>query len=555
MNIFESMRECIEKGTPKIDSSIFKNPDIFRRAFDQAPVGEAILDHALRLTRVNASLCRLTGYSQEELLCMGIADLIGTHAEIHTGPGPCLTTRARTPPTGAMAQRVVFFRKNGEEVPVRLWMHPLETEKKRSASYLLTAQMIDTQNPVRKPISESETDAEWVPENTMNMKRRWVHSNRMEALGRLAGGVAHDFNNLMTVVIGFTDLILINLAKDDPFRPDILEIQKAGKHAAALSSRLLEFGREQLFKIELMNLNELILNNCTMLRHLMGGRVTLVTNLDPRLWRIESDPGQTELVLMNLAVNAKDAMPQGGSVAIRTENVRSESAPYLMGKALKDGNYVCLSISDTGVGMEDKTLARIFDPFFTTKLPGKGTGLGLFTAQEIVKQLGGNIQVSSKPGKGTSFKVYFPKALGKTPAPPAAADSAETLKGEETILVVVGEERLRKLILKILKFFGYQGLEAKNGARAIEMSKEFTGRIDLLLTDVIMPEITGNRLEKEIKTHHPDIKILFMSGYSLEDVAPYGVIEGGKAFLSKPFTALSMMSKIRETLNRLIDEK
>ncbi|HEY0349531.1 MAG TPA: PAS domain S-box protein [Pyrinomonadaceae bacterium] len=373
-------------------------------------------------------------------------------------------------------------------------------------------------------------------------------AQKMESIGTLAGGIAHDFNNLMTAVTGYSDLALRG-SLDDSLRGKIEQIKKAGERAATLTRQLLAFSRKQMLQPEVLDLNAVVNGLITMLPRLIGEHIVVSLKLSSSLGRIKADPGQIEQVLLNLAVNSRDAMPQGGCLMIETRNVHFSAPITRVGSTIEPGHYVLLSISDNGSGMDAEIQAQIFEPFFTTKGVGKGTGLGLSTVYGIVKQSGGNVWVYSEPGKGTAFKIYLPRVdeveeaeIG-LPAPAAS-------RGNETILLVEDEEQVRNLSKEILEGYGYSVLAAPDGSAGLSLGKEFPGRIDLVLTDVIMPQMGGKELVDRLKSVRPESKILFMSGFTDDAIIHHGVSDDGVFFLQKPFSTECLAAKVREVLDQ-----
>jgi PAS domain S-box-containing protein len=374
-------------------------------------------------------------------------------------------------------------------------------------------------------------------------------SQKLEAVGQLAGGVAHDFNNLLTVINGYSDLLMRKLEKDNPTRLTIEEIRKAGERAASLTRQLLAFSRRQVLQPAPLELNVIVANVDKMLRRLIGEDIDLLMALEPELGRIKADPGQIEQVLLNLAVNARDAMPQGGKLTIETSNVYLDNQYAQTHPPIQPGQYVMLAVSDNGFGMSPETQARIFEPFFTTKEQGKGTGLGLSTVYGIVKQSGGNVWVYSEEGRGTTFKVYLPRVDEQGETTEAVELPAELARGRETILLAEDEEQVRRMAQTILEMYGYRVLEASNGEEATSIFKERGDEIHLVLTDAVMPQMSGPELAQRLMTLRPDIKVLYMSGYTDDAIVRHGLIEHEIAFLQKPFTAEALIRKVREALD------
>jgi two-component system cell cycle sensor histidine kinase/response regulator CckA len=376
-------------------------------------------------------------------------------------------------------------------------------------------------------------------------------AQKMEAIGTLAGGVAHDFNNILTTIIGNAELALMDAIKDESLREKIEEIKKAGEKAASLTRQLLAFSRKQIVQPEILDINELLTDIEKMLGRLIGEDVELLTIPEPELWQVEIDPGQIEQVIMNLAVNARDAMTKGGKLTIETANADLDGNFFRKHgiKEKKPGHYVMLAISDTGSGMDKETQEHIFEPFFTTKEVGKGTGLGLSTIYGIVKQNNGFIWVYSEPGKGTTFKVYLPIVKGDAEPEKKEQTPVVDLSGSETVLIVEDNDSLRNFAQKILHIYGYRSLNAENGEDALRVCKEHDGRIDLMITDVVMPKMDGREAAKRLQPLYPQMKVIYMSGYTDDAIVHHGVLEPGLNFLEKPFTLESLARKVREVLD------
>ncbi len=381
------------------------------------------------------------------------------------------------------------------------------------------------------------------------LQQQLIQSQKMEAIGKLAGGVAHDFNNLLTVINGYADLLLYKLSSDDPPYKAIRQIKLAGERAASLTEQLLAFSRRQLIQPKILNLNNVVSHTEKMLRRLIGEDIDLVTKLDPELGNIKADPSQIDQVIMNLAVNARDAMPQGGKLTIETANVNLDDVYVKAHEQVLPGEYVMLAISDSGKGMDEETRSRIFEPFFTTKGPGEGTGLGLSTVYGIIKQNRGYIWVYSEPGKGTTFKIYLPRVSEESREPKTITDAGETLRGHETILLVEDDENVRELSSRILKENGYLVLEADRGSSAINISNQYEDTIHLLLTDVIMPEMSGRELAEHLTHLRPEMKIIYVSGYTDNAIVHHGVLDKNTHFIQKPFAPKTLLEKIRNVLD------
>jgi signal transduction histidine kinase/ActR/RegA family two-component response regulator len=373
-------------------------------------------------------------------------------------------------------------------------------------------------------------------------------AQKMEAVGRLAGGVAHDFNNLLTVISGYSELALRKLSDEDPVRRNLLGIKSAGDRAADLTRQLLAFSRKQVLQPRVLKLNSVVADIDKMLKRLIGEDIDLRTVLEPALGQVMADPGQVEQILMNLVVNARDAMPQGGKLTIQTANIYLDEEYARTHSTAQAGWYIMLAVSDTGSGMDAATRDKIFEPFFTTKEVGKGTGLGLSTVYGIVEQSGGNIWVYSELGRGTTFKVYLPMIEQEVEANTQYTTPAAQATGTETVLLVEDEEMVRKMVREILQMRGYDVLEAQNGREALAIAVECERPIQLMVTDVVMPEMNGPELARRLAELLPDLKVLYMSGYTDEAIVHHGVLNEGVAFMEKPFTPDTLARRVREVL-------
>jgi signal transduction histidine kinase/DNA-binding response OmpR family regulator len=380
------------------------------------------------------------------------------------------------------------------------------------------------------------------------LEAQYHQAQKMEALGRLTGGVAHDFNNILTAILGNCELLLDQLESAHPLRSDIEQISSAAQRAATLTRQLLVFSRQQLLQSKIVNLNELVTNLKKMLRRLISEHIVLQTKLAEPLAAVKADPSQLEQVLVNLVVNARDAMPQGGQLTIETANVELDEQYTQQHMNVASGEYVMLSVSDSGVGMTPEVQARLFEPFFTTKPAGQGTGLGLATCYGIVKQHGGQIWPYSEVGRGTTMKVYLPRS-SEVEEPRTSVEPAARRGGDETVLLVEDEPEVRVLAARVLRQLGYTVLEAKDGGEALRMAGTNEGRIDLLLTDVVMPQLSGSELAAQLLGQEPELKIIYMSGYTEDRVVQDSWAEIGGAFLSKPFSATDLAQRVRATLD------
>lgn len=373
-------------------------------------------------------------------------------------------------------------------------------------------------------------------------------AQKMEAVGRLAGGVAHDFNNILSVVLTYSSLVLSELAASDPLRTDVEEILRAGERAVGLTRQLLSFSRQRVLAPQSLMLNEIVAGVERMLRRVIGEDVQFESRLSPDLYPVLGDLGQLEQVLMNLIINARDAMPQGGKITLETSNARIRGDYTREHYGVTEGDYALLAVSDTGIGMDRETQSKIFEPFFTTKEKGKGTGLGLSTVYGIVKQSGGHIWVYSEPGCGTTFRLYFPRLLGATQRPSVGPADPARFSGTETILLVEDDAPVRDAVFGILQRHGYKVLQAQNAGEAILICQEFPSAIHLMVTDVVMPMMSGTQLARRLAEIRPSMKVLCMSGFTDDVVLHHGLIDSKLAFIQKPVTPEGLLSKVRSVV-------
>jgi len=381
------------------------------------------------------------------------------------------------------------------------------------------------------------------------LEAQLLQAQKMESVGRLAGGVAHDFNNLLTVIVGYCQLLRDSHEESDRRRDQLAEIEKAGKRAASLTRQLLALGRQQVMRPRVLNLNSIVADIQKMLRRLIGEDIDFETSLNESLGSVEADPGQIEQVIMNLAVNARDAMPNGGSLLIETDNVElnedyAQHHPYTV-----PGSYIMIAVSDTGFGMDRDTQSHIFEPFYTTKEQGKGTGLGLSTVYGIVKQSGGYIEVYSELGQGTVFRIYLPRVDQAAEALVRVGTGPLPQQGSETILLVEDDQMVRTFALQVLTQRGYEVLAAASGREALSVSQEHAGQIELLLTDTVMPGMSGPQVAENLRRSRPGTKVIYMSGYTDEAVIRHGVLNERVHFIQKPFDPDHLGRKVRQVLN------
>ena len=475
-----------------------------------------------RFLDVNPALITMLGYrSAEEVLLLDPEKDVFAKPEEHRG-------------------LIEQFRRTGR-------LDGMEVKWKRSDGATITVRISGRAvSSADEPADVLEAIAEDVTERRV-LEDQFRQSQKMEAVGRLAGGVAHDFNNLLMVISGYAEVILANMDPADPLYEKGRAIQKAADRATALTRQLLAFSRKQLLELKVVDINLIVSDMERLLRPLIGENVELVTCLAPDAAHTRADAGQLEQVLMNLVVNAKDAMPGGGKLTIQTRNIVVEESQRREQNFVRPGGYVALSVNDTGMGMDKETQSRIFEPFFTTKEKGKGTGLGLSTVYGIVKQTGGYVMVESELGNGTTFHIYLPRVEEPTEKQPAPAPHV-ALGGSETVLLVEDEESVRQLVRDTLASKGYRVIEAENGEGGIAAAAKHEGSIHLVISDVVMPGMGGRELVRKLLLVRPETKVLYLSGYTEDAIVSEGTIESGTAFLQKPFTLQHLTRKVRELL-------
>ncbi|MBM4289654.1 MAG: PAS domain S-box protein, partial [Deltaproteobacteria bacterium] len=490
----------------------------FHVLVNRAPMGIYIVQDG-RFKMVNPGFAKITGYPEEELIGRHSLDLVAPEyrEEVRRNALRMLRGEAQTPYELPIVTKSGETRWALEKVAATVYQG-----RRAALGYCLDI-----------------TDKK-------NLEAQFLQAQKMEAVGRLAGGVAHDFNNMLSVILGYCDIMQMELHQDDPLSRYLAEIKQGAQRAATLTQQLLAFSRKQIIQPEVLDLNTKIAGLEKMLQRLIGEDIDLAVVLDPSLDAVKADPGQIDQIIMNLAVNARDAMPQGGRLTLETANVYLDE-PYLRTHAyVIPGPYVMLAVSDNGQGMDAATRARIFEPFFTTKEDGRGTGLGLATVYGIVKQNNGYIHFYSEIGQGSTFKIYLPSTREEVPASRPEIPGVEGKYGSETILVVEDEDLVRNYICRSLKLYGYKVLEAQNGGEALLHCECYTAPIHLLLTDVVMPRMSGRELVERLKPLRPDLRVLYMSGYTANAVVHHGVVEATVAFIQKPFPVNKLVEKIRQ---------
>ena len=500
----------------------------FRAMFDLASVGIAQSDpRTEQWLRVNKKMCEITGYSVGELLQMRIADI--TYPEDRQSDQEAFERVVRGEvPDYRMEKR--YIRKDGTLVWVNVNMTVIRDAAGQPTRTMATIEDITERKRLEAQLFQSQ---------------------KLETVGKLAGGVAHEFNSILTAIIGQSELLLGDLPAGSPLAQNATEISQAAGRAATLTRQLLAYGRKQFLQPETLDLNQVITSMEGMFRHLMGGDVDVRIVLAEGLRAVKADAGQIEQVIMNLAMNARDAMPNGGKLTLETANVSFDQERVGRDPELKPGDYVMLAITDTGTGMSAEVKARAFEPFFTTKGVGQGTGLGLSTCYGIIKQSGGHISVYSEPGRGTTFKIYLPQVELQTKIPIQRLDSPDLPRGTETILLVEDDPALREMAATLLRRLGYTVLAAANGIEALSLKQQRdSGYVDLLFTDVVMPHMSGKELADRVQALYPYTRILFTSAYTGNAIVHQGVLNPGAALLQKPFTPSALAHKLREVLDQ-----
>ncbi len=522
----EGRDECITYVTDitarkEAEQGLRASEEKYRTLFEHSPIPNFLFDQdSLRFLAVNDAALRSYGYSRDEFLAMSLRDVL-LPENVRAAVEQILAMREGASSPGPQKHR----RKDGGVIDVELSVHTFGFGGR--PSMLTMAQDVTQRNRMEGQVRQAQ---------------------KMDAIGNLAGGVAHDFNNLLSIILSYSHMLASGLKDGDPMRDDLEEILGAGRRAADLTRQLLAFSRQQILQPKIVDLNGIIGGVTKMLRRLVGEDVELTVVSGAELGAVKADPGQIEQVVMNLVVNARDAMPGGGKLTIETASVELDASYAAAHADVHPGRYVMLAVTDSGTGMDARTRERIFEPFFTTKEKGKGTGLGLSTVFGIVQQSGGHIWVYSEVGEGTTIKVYLPHADPGSLVAVETAPESRTRRGSETILLVEDEEPVRLLARTILERHGYHVLEAQGGGDALLICEQHTAKIHLLLTDVVMPRMSGRKLAERLGVVRPEMKVLFMSGYADNAVVRHGVLDSDVAFLQKPITPETLTLKVREVI-------
>ena len=516
--VFQDISERI-----KAEASLKESEIKFRSYIENSPYGIFLWDGNGRFQDANAAACKMSGYAYRDLLELSITDVV-----LEESRTEALDEFENLIARGCSSIELPFRQKSGEKIFCSVDSVRLGPDK-----YLGFVQDVTS-----RKLAEIERE---------KLQEQLTQAQKMEAIGRLAGGVAHDFNNLLTAIQGFSELLQSALAPGDPLKKDVEEIQKAADSAASLTSQLLTFSRKQIASPKVLDLNKKISSSEKMLRRIIGEDINFTFLPGADTGNVFIDPGQVDQILINLIINSRDAMPDGGSLSISTGKVAVKSIDCnTCGNGLP-GDFVRLSVTDSGTGMDEETLKNVFEPFYTTKDSGKGTGLGLATIHGIVHQNQGHIHIESTPGAGTSFSIYLPASEDPAASLETSKDE-DTASCSETVLLVEDKEIVRKLVRKILRKQGYKVIEACNGGEAFLKYEADSGNIDVLLTDVIMPEMSGRQLYERLLQINPELKALFMSGYTEDTIASHGILEENINFIQKPFRPQELASKLRQVI-------
>jgi len=483
-----------------------------------------LVDDEGKICESNNKAEQILGYRSEEIINRHIIDFV--HPEYEEKARQCLKEVLST--GVSESKELILVHKKGKQVSVRVNCSGLKNENGFNEGAVL---IIDDLSEKKK------------------LEEQLLVSQKMEAVGRLAGGIAHDFNNMLTVIMGYSELLVDFLKEDDFLRPYAEEIKLAADRASSLTHQLLVFSRKQIVQPKIININQIIKKMQGMIQRLIGEDINLVVDLEPGIGQIRADRGQIEQVIMNLVVNARDAMPEGGCLTIETGSVYLDQEYTRHHLDVKTGWYVMMAVSDSGIGMDEQTISRIFEPFFTTKSGDRGTGLGLATVYGIVRQSDGHIWVYSEPNQGSTFKIYFPLVDEETKHKKPHPGIKETFEGTETILLVEDEEAVREQIYQTLIYYGYRVLVGKNPEEVMSILSDYRGLLHLMITDVVLPQMNGYELVRYISTIHPQIKVLYISGYTEKVISQHGITNHRGLYLQKPFSPRLLLKKVRELLD------
>ena len=510
------------------EEALRKNEAQLQLVADSVPVVIAYLDKESRFLFANKACLNWFGLADKEIVGRHVADIVGRdiYKELLSEIESVLKGAEVRLERAALIDRTRY---------VQLTYKPDLDSLGNTLGYFLF--IIDL------------TESRQAEERLRKSQEQLRQAQKLESIGRLAGGIAHDFNNMLTAINGYSELALSQLSDGDPLKRNIEEIKKAGERSANLTRQLLAFSRQQLINVSLINLNQAIIDSTVMIQRVIGEDIQIETDLYERLWTLKGDKNLLTQILLNLVVNARDAMPRGGIITISTQNVILDDDSMMLRFGADVGPFVKLSVSDTGIGMDDETKKQIFEPFFTTKETGKGTGLGLSMVYGIVKQLDGYVWVESEPNGGTTFDLYFPRAEDTDEVTSVEIHNTNPKHGTETVLLVEDEDIVRELSSEVLRSCGYKVIEASSGKEALRSYKEFGEEISLLMTDVVMPGMNGEELAKQLLSIQPELKILYSSGYIDNPIALSDGLKHGAAFIQKPFTNIELARKIRAILD------
>lgn len=540
------------------EKKLEQSENLYRSVVKTMSDGLIIVNPKFLITFANESFCTITGLKEEKILNHAFTDLIASGQRIkikseikncNTGKSVVFESRlltANNKKRDILVSAAPLFGTDNKPEQYILVLHDI-TERKRYESALQQARD-ELEIRVKERTLELENAYQELHkemEQRKSFEEKYYQSQKMEAIGRLAGGIAHDFNNLLTIIQGYSQLLMAKLMDTDPLYEKINQINLAGTRAETLIRQLLAFSRKQVIQPKVLNLNQVVKEIEKMIRRLIGEDIDLSITLDSKLDAVKMDHGQMEQIIMNIVVNSRDAMPSGGKLSIATKNVHAENSHPL----LPAGDYVMMSISDTGIGMEDDIKSHIFEPFFTTKEKGIGTGLGLATVYGIVQQSEGHITAQSERNKGTSIQIYLPRVQVPASVKTETRVALSDIRGSETILIVEDETFLREMIKETLTSFGYSIISASGGQEAIPLCKKHKNKIHLILTDVVMPQMDGREFIEYLKPLHPRTKVLYMSGYTDDDILRHGIHDLETEFIQKPFSPIALVRKIREILD------